>query len=246
MKIARAFGFAFTSSGAGGKLIRGGCYTSLFFTVFFPFVVVGYLTRLLCDLLEGRNVEMPHWRQLSALFNDGLQPVLIALAYYAPVMVLSTVDLYYRSTALWGLQALLLLGASALFPLAVLHAVTSGSFKGAFQLTVLCGFVRKNAGRVIKAWIVFAGLALLPLMAAIILSLITAVPIAFLTNIEIGATIGFSVGVLGYCFALFPVAVVSVYIWAEVYRASTPFVDDSEGASRASVVMPPSLNVGEK
>jgi hypothetical protein len=246
MKIRRAFRFAFGTHDAGGKLIRGGFYSSLFFTVFFPFVVMGYLMRVFCDLLEGRGVEMPRWRNLRALFNDGLQPMLIALVYYAPAIVLFALERYIPSHLLWGLQAAVVLGASAFLPFAVLHAVVRGAIRGAFQFAVIGDFWRRNFGRVARTLGAYVGLGLLPPAVAAVVALLAAIPVSLLSNVGIGATTGLALGIVTFCFALFPVAVMGVHILAQLYRASTPFVDDPEGESRASVVMPPALDTGGK
>ena len=241
MKIGRSFRFIFRSPKAWSKLIRGGLFSALFFTVFFAFVVLGYLMRLMCDLLEGRETKLPDWNPLGELFYDGLQPVLITLAFISPIIVLSVLNLYINSPVIFILQAFLVIIISGIFPLSLIHFVTARELIAAFNFTVIFAFIRDNFRRVFSAWLFNMGLGLGTFTIGAVIALAMAVPISLFTSTKTGAIIGFGFGVVGFSFAGFITTIISAHFHAQMYRESKPFNDDKEGAIRASIVMPPSL-----
>jgi hypothetical protein len=246
MKIGRSFGLVFKTQGALRKLLRGGLFTSLFFTVFFAFVVMGYLIRLMCELLEGRDTKLPEWHDLRELFYDGLQPVLISLIYLSPVISLAILELYVNATYIYVAQILLALIVSGILPLALIHFVTARAIPAAFSCHIIFSFMMKNFRRVVQAWLIHVGLAICNVLIGGIILLLIAVPISLATTVRIGAFVGFIFGAVAFCFGLFAIAAIGTHIWARMYRASTPFEDDSEGRIRSSIVVPPSLNAKEK
>jgi hypothetical protein len=224
LDIQRSCTFAFRVPGAWGKLLLGGLFTLLFFTVFFVFVVMGYLMRVLCDALEGRDAGLPEWRGLGRLFNEGLLPVLIGLGWAAPLIALAAAEQVLNLTLNLSLGPLILLpptllwtaAVSVLLPAALIRFAVKGTVRSAFELGRILAFLRRNPGKYFTAWAV-------SLVAYAVAGL---------------GVIGLGVGVF---FTSFVAGLVTVHLFAQAYRASTPFEDDRDGALRSSLTIPPPL-----
>ncbi len=225
MNIERSFKFAFTSPKAFGKLALGGLFSLLFFTVFFPIVVMGYMMRVLCDALEGRDAKLPDW-SLGELFNEGLMPILVVLVYCSPLIAIMILE--QALIAIFGLSIplsilfLLLhltitIVVSMLVPIALIRFAVKGSMKAAFNFGEIVGFIKKNKGSFFTAW----GL-----------------------SFAVGAvsSIGLFVFVIGIFFTNFIAGLITMHLYASAYRASTPFSDDKDGKLRSSMAIPPPLH----
>jgi hypothetical protein len=225
MNIERSFSFAFKSPGGVGKLLLGGLFTLLFFTVFFAFVVMGYLMRVLCEALEGRDGKLPDWKDLGRLFNEGMMPMLVALGWASPIIALFVATQVLTATLglnLWFLliYVVLELVLSVLFsmilPLALMRLAIKRSLKAAFDVGQMLEFIRHNKGTYFTAW----GLTY------------AAGAVASVGVVGLG---------IGICFTMFFANVISMHLFAQAYRASHPFSDDKDGALRASMAIPPPL-----
>jgi hypothetical protein len=216
MNIERSFSFAFKSPGGVGRLMLGGLFTMLFGTVFFAFVVAGYLMRVLCDAL-GR------------LFNEGMMPMLVALGWASPIIVLFVVA--QALTAALGLNLGLAAGyllleivlsvlLSMILPLALMRLAIKRSLRAAFDVGKMLDFVRRNKGTFFTAW----GLSYAASAVASV------------------GLIAFGVGIF---FTMFIANVIAMHLFAQAYRASQPFSDDRDGTLRASIAIPPPLKPRE-
>jgi hypothetical protein len=225
MNIERSFSFAFHSPGGVRKLLLGGVFTMLFFTVFFAFVVMGYVMRVLCEALEGRDGKLPDWKDLGRLFNEGMMPMLVALGWASPIVVLFVVAQILTATLglnLWIifsyllLEALLSVAFSMILPLALIRLAIKRSLKAAFDIGQMLEFIRRNKGTFFTAWgLTFA-------VGAV-------------------ASVGFAAIIVGFFITTFIANVISMHLFAQAYRASQPFSDDKDGAVRASMAIPPPL-----
>jgi hypothetical protein len=230
----RSFVFAFKAPQATSKLIVGGVFSMLFFTVFFAFVIMGYLMRILCNTLEGRDAKLPDWKDLSGLFHEGMGPILVILTYFGPLIVLIIVELLLYSVigtnqvvfALFSfIRLVCYLLISALIPLALIRFVVIGSFPSSFHLGRIFAFIKENPRHYLPAW----GLSLATVLVAVTVGLCA----TFTGSLVLGIV---------FFFLLFIAYVISVHLYAGAYRASTPFPDDQDGDVRASVTLPPPLN----
>jgi hypothetical protein len=242
MNVRRSFVFTFKSPGAFKKLLTGGVLSLFFFTVFLAFVVAGYLLRVVCDLLEGRDGALPKWDDWPALFNEGLQPVLIALMYFAPVGILYTLGLWIPLDVIPAIQLVLALLASALLPPALIHFITAGDISAAFKLGASLRFICKNPSRFFLAWGLHVALFVAVTVVSSGLCIATAVPLSDIAGSPLAIASGLAVGATVFFFLTFTENVVAAHLFAQVYRCSPPFEDDKEGAVRASMVIPPSLS----
>jgi hypothetical protein len=224
MDLERSCTFYFKAPGAWGKLALGGVFTALFFTVFFVFVVMGYLMRVLCAALEGRD-SLPEWNGLGQLFNEGLMPVLISLAWAAPLIVLAAVEQVMNLTLHLSLGLLIQLPLALLWmavmsvalPVALIRFAVKGSMRSAFEFGRIFGFIRNNPRTYFTAWAI-----------ALVVGMISGVGL-----------IALGVGVF---FTSFIANVITIHLHAQAYRASTPFDDDRDGKLRSSMTIPPPLH----
>ncbi len=249
MGIERSFTFAFKAQGGIGKILLGGVYSLLFFTIFFPFVVMGYLMRVLCEALEGRDAKLPDWK-LAALFNEGLFPVLIVLVYAAPVMlvvvanqlVLTYVGLNMAVVLpLMLLEIILGIVVALLIPMALIRFAIKRSFKAAFDFGQILGFIRNNKGQYFTAWglslAVGAVVGFVTFIVATIVFIVTWV-VSDLMMASMASLIAMMVVAL---FLSFVSNLIPMHLYAQAYRASKPFSDDKDGELRASMAIPPPL-----
>lgn len=245
MNIERSFIFAFKGPTALKKLSLGGLYSFLFFTVYFAFIVVGYVLHVLCDALEGRDAKLPDWSDYKSLFNEGLLPSLIVLVYYSPCIVILFIEIQLGSlvqstAAISGPILLIFLILISLFlPLALIRSVINGTLKSAFEFPKIVNFIKKNAGNYLTAW----GLGVVVNLGSIIISIIALLIAGGLYRLAgtTGLIVGFVLTALVAAFAFFIASVITVHLFAQAYRASTPFIDDQEGTIRASMAVPPPL-----
>jgi hypothetical protein len=226
MRIERSFVFAFQDPKALRKLLTGGFFLFLFFSIYFFFVVTGYLMRILYAALEGRDASLPRWENRKELFNEGLLPVLVVLAYVAPLIALFILKqtlcaAFGASDELNFVFAILNISAglviSFALPLGLIRLVVRGSLNEAFNFSQIFDFARTNPKNCFAAW----GLSL----AVGALSVVLGVLLVF----------------VGVFFTLFFYMVVTLHLYAQAYRSSTPFKDDKDGKIRASVSIPPPL-----
>jgi hypothetical protein len=227
MNIKRSVVFAFKAPNGLKKLFIGGVFSLLFGLVYFPFVVMGYLMRVLCDTLEGRDANLPEWKKLSSLFREGLQPVLVVLIYTGPLVLLIIIETF-ASMALGGsqsingiffaLRGLYFLLATVLLPLSLIRLMVKNSLAAAFDFSQIAAFITTNAGIYLQAWVI---------------SLIISLVAVLLGTILVG---------FGIFFTTFISNVMAVHLYAQAYRAATPFADDQDGEVRSSLAVPPSLD----
>jgi hypothetical protein len=229
MEIKRSFVFAFKDPKAIQKLLLGGVFLFLFFTVYFFVVVIGYILRILYAALEGRDAALPKWTKLNGLFNEGLLPVLVILSYMAPLIGLFISEqIIYAvfgisaqiSSVFMGLNVVVSLIVSFALPLALIRFVIHGSVNEAFNLRQILKFVGANRKNVFLAW----GISLLTGALSVV-----------------AGGILLAVGVF---FTSFFNLVIVAHLYAQAYRASVPFEDDKNGEVRSSFTIPPPLSMG--
>ncbi|MDJ0764887.1 MAG: DUF4013 domain-containing protein [Myxococcota bacterium] len=247
MKIERSFVFAFKAPNARRKLLIGGAYSFLFFTVFFAFVVIGYLMNIFCAALEGRDARLPEWNDLKALFHEGAQPVLIILAYNAPLILfyLVLIEIQVASVSpfagfyLWPIELILMIAVSFLLPLALIRYIVLKSLRSAFEMGPILQFIKDNKKIYLKVWLL--ALAANVAVGFTCLLILAAVGLVYLAVGMAALVVGLGIAACVACFSIFIANVIIVHLFAQAYRSSTPFIDDQEGEIRASMAVPPPL-----
>ncbi|MCU0661049.1 MAG: DUF4013 domain-containing protein [Myxococcota bacterium] len=245
MNLGRSLSFAFKAQDAAPKLLVGGLLTLLFPTVFFGFVVAGYVVRVLCNALEGRDAALPQWKDLRTLFSEGVSPLMVVLAYHLPFFLLLTVkaailspdNAMHLDLSFYIAGPALAAIGGFLAPAAVLRLIVIRQPKAAFDLPRIVSFIRENAVRYTSAW------ALSLLFYAISVFCAGVLLVGVYLGIFMGHVIYvvFAAAVLVIFVGFFIAHVISAHLYAQMYRASKPFSDDLEGEARASIALPPPL-----
>ncbi|MDD5307503.1 MAG: DUF4013 domain-containing protein [Deltaproteobacteria bacterium] len=231
MNIERSIVFIFNDKQWPKKVLLGGVFSLLFFTVFFAFVVAGYVMRVFCNALEGRDANLPDWDDLGGFFNEGLLPVMIGILYTVPFIALFILEQIVHAIVGFSFSAFLVFGMvnlfinalvglviSVLFPLGMVRFAVKRSTRAAFEFRHIFDFIKRNPGTYLTAWAV----------STFLFGLIGAVGL-------VGLFVG--VAVTGFASAL-----MSAHLYAAAYRASRPFADDRDGELRASMALPPPLH----
>lgn len=226
MKIKRSFVFAFNDPHALKKLVLGGLFLFGFFTIYCFIMVVGYFMRILFAALEGRDAGLPDWKNYTDLFNEGLLPLLVILAYVSPLIGITILEqmsiaIFYPNleilSVLLVLKLLLTLAVGLFMPWALIRFIIHGSLREAFNLSKILEFIRTNPKHALTVW----GLSVATGLAATI--------------------VGLACLVIGIFFTSFVNLVVVAHLHAQAYRESTPFSDDKDGKIRSAVTVPPPL-----
>ncbi len=210
----RPFVFLFDDPRWLPKVMIGGVFV-LFSSMLvgIPFLL-GYLAKMIRNIIAGEATPLPEWTDLGELFGEGFMLLCVGLIYMLPVSILSILIAIPAAVtgaseqeavrdiggSVFGCASCILsfvsLAISLLLPAAMLMAVTSRRFGAAFEFRRVWSFISANIGNYILAliietvaWILsFAGLALL---------------------------------CVGIIFTQFWGAVVSGFAFAQVYRTST-------------------------
>jgi len=251
MNIERSLTFAFKAPGGKSKLVLGGVFSVLFFTIFFGIVVMGYLMRVLCDALEGRDAKLPEWGKMGQLFNEGMQPVLIIVAYASPMIVLFIIEALIgvmgSSLALMAILMVvrLVIGValSILIPAALIRFAVKGQLKEAFAFGEILGFIGANKGTYFTAWGLSLAVGVAAGLIATVLGGIIGGGALAVGGLEVWVLFT-AIGAFLFAslFTTFTSTLVSMHLYAQAYRASKPFADDKDGELRASMAIPPPLN----
>ncbi|MBN1680239.1 MAG: DUF4013 domain-containing protein [Anaerolineae bacterium] len=100
INLSRALRYPFSGPNVAGKTLAGA-----FMTLMVPFgfitglMLLGYQLRIMRDVIDGRDDELPDWHHLGSDLVQGLVVFLGSLVYYVPVFILMGVS----AAALWDI-----------------------------------------------------------------------------------------------------------------------------------------------
>jgi hypothetical protein len=171
--VLRPFTFMFDDPRWLPKVLIGGlfCLASMML-VGVPFLL-GYLARLVRNVLAGEQNPLPEWDDLGEYFSEGLLLFGVCLAYLLPIIALSimvAIPAAIMSSAhneglrnlgdgvfgcSWCLISPLILAITFFLPAALLKAITTGRFAAAFEFKQIYAFVRNNIGSYLLAIVVY-------------------------------------------------------------------------------------------
>ena len=87
--LGRAIKYPFSGENAVSKTIIGGLMTMMLPVLFLTgFILLGYQLRIIHDVLDGRDDELPDWDHLGDDFMQGLVVLAGTLLYYLPAFIL--------------------------------------------------------------------------------------------------------------------------------------------------------------
>lgn len=210
----RPFVFLFDDPRWLSKVMIGGVFV-LFSSMLIgiPFLL-GYIAKMMRNLIAGDPTPLPEWADLGELFGEGLRLFGVALIYMVPVSILSI--LIAIPAAITGaseqeairdigggvfgcLSCILSMAGfaiSLLLPAAMLMVVTSRRFGAGFEFGRIWSFIKANIGNYILAFVI-----------EIVAGMLSAAGLVLLC--------------VGIIFTQFWAAAVSGFAFANVYRTST-------------------------
>ena len=167
MDFGRSFTFIFNDPRWLNKTLIGGLfYLAGFFLIGYVFIL-GYLARLVRNVIAGVQHPLPEWDDLGEYFGDGLKLIVVGFGYMLPIIILTALliipavmlGMDNRTGDLSGVFAscvvLLILPVSFLIsvilPAAALRCIVLGKVSAAFDIRAVLGFVRENVGNYLMA-----------------------------------------------------------------------------------------------
>lgn len=181
----RPFTFAFDDPRWLPKVLMGGLFMLLSYIVIGVPFLLGYMARLIRNVIAGDPRPLPEWNDLGEFFGEGLILFCVGLIYFLPVSILSVmvgfgsalVDNSDQAAVrgvgggVFGCASCVLSFISLLIyffnPAALLMVITTRRFGAAFEFARIWSFISANIGNYLLAivisviaWIVsFVGLA---------------------------------------------------------------------------------------
>lgn len=172
----RPFTFAFDDPDWIRKILIGGLMYILSFLLIGIFFIFGYSARLARNVAAGAARPLPEWDDWSNDLVEGLKLFIIAMIYYAPVMIIALVGLggsaalgaFADETGADGAAALaggmfsigmcllyvLALAIAVILPAALTLAVMRRSFGAAFDFRAVFSYIGENGTNYVLAIVV--------------------------------------------------------------------------------------------
>ncbi len=155
------------------KILIGGLFYLAGFLLIGWFFILGYVARLVRNIVAGAAVPLPEWDDLGSFFSEGLRLVGVMLVYFVPAFVLMMMLVIPAGILSevddGGLQALgnaiatcvtclmvpLLLAMAVFVPGSLLFAVMEQRFGAAFEFGRIWAFIRANIGNYLLAVVIY-------------------------------------------------------------------------------------------
>jgi hypothetical protein len=171
--FAKPFTYVFDDPRWLQKILIGGLFYLAGFLIVGWFFILGYVARLVRNVVAGAAVPLPEWDELGEFFSEGLRLVGVMLVYFVPTFVLIfTVVIpagILGGVDNEGLQALgsgiagcvsclfvpLILAMIIFMPASLLFAVMEQRFGAAFEFSRIWAFIRANVGNYLLAVVVY-------------------------------------------------------------------------------------------
>lgn len=209
----KPFAFVFEDARWLNKVLIGGLFQLLaFMLVGIPFLL-GYLARMIRNVVAGDPVPLPEWDDLGDKFTEGLRLLGVGLVYVLPLFVLiglcvipavivgglshhmdSDFDPAGCMVAgMWCLIFPISLAYMFWMPAALLHAVVDESFGAAFDFGRIRRFIANNIGNYLLS-------------------------IVILFVARVAASLGMILFCIGIVFTMFWGMLVTFYAFAQTWR----------------------------
>lgn len=169
LDLVRPFTFVFQDAEWLKKTLLGGLFVLAGVLVVGHFFVLGYLARLVRNVVASVPRPLPEWDDLGELFVEGVKYVLILVIYWMPVVILALLivipaavagghDSELPPPALTALVCLVLplcLLIMIVLPVALVHAAVTNRFGAAFEIGKIVGFIKANFVNYLLAIVVY-------------------------------------------------------------------------------------------
>lgn len=157
--FAKSFSFVFEDPDWVKKILIGGLMYLASFLIVGIFFVLGYLAKLIRNVVDGVARPLPDWDDLGGYFADGLKLFAVGLLYMLPAiaimgMMIGAGVLMDQANAddaggcLIGCMYLIIfplyLIIMIIMPAAIVYTATTGEIGAAFNFSRIFGFIRAN------------------------------------------------------------------------------------------------------
>ena len=211
----KPFAFVFEDARWINKVLVGGLFQLLaFLLIGIPFLL-GYLAKLVRNVIADATLPLPEWDDLGEMFNEGLRLIAVALVYAMPfilmicmiaipAMVVTAAASHHDSdfdpsgfvACFWCLVIPISLAYSVWMPAAFLYAIAENRFGAAFEFGRIWQFISNNVGNYLLAIVVM-----------------------FVARFA--ASFGFMLFCIGWFFTVFWGACVTFYAFAQAWKLAT-------------------------
>jgi len=153
------------------KILIGGLFYLASFLLIGWFFILGYVARVVRNVVADVKLPLPEWEDLGGFFNEGIRLFGISLIYSLPALFLMAIMIpasILGDTDNAALQAVgtvagcvaclfvpLILLTMLFLPAALLFAVVEQRFGAAFELGRIWPFVRNNIGNYLLAVLIY-------------------------------------------------------------------------------------------
>ena len=167
--FARSFSFPFQDPDWLTKVLIGGVFSMLGIFLVGNFFVLGYLAKLIRNVVAGVERPMPAWDDLGGYFVEGFKLAMVVLAFILPavvIMILAVIPaaiLEGQGEAVGGLLGgaitclmfPLIIAIMVFLPSALTRAAAQGRAGAAFELGANFAFIRTNLVNYVLAILVY-------------------------------------------------------------------------------------------
>ena len=171
--FAKPFTFLFDDPRWPQKVLIGGLFFLLAFLIVGWFFIMGYVARMVRNVVAGVERPLPEWDDLGEYFTEGLRLTGVALVYFAPIALLAiaiglpgallsnadTEGIRNLGGGMlgcsWCLIVPLALGITFFLPASLLWVTMKQRFGAAFELGEIWRFIRENIGNYLLAIVVY-------------------------------------------------------------------------------------------
>lgn len=212
--VVRPFAYVFDDPRWLPKILLGGLFVLASIFLIGIFFILGYIARVVRNVIADVAVPLPEWDDLGGFFSEGLRLAGIAFLYSLPLAMISGFfvmpmivsehldDQVLRGIAtgvgmmFWCLMMPLSLALSVWLPGALLMAIVDGNFGAAFEFSRIATFIRANAANYLLAVIIY-----------------------FVARFAAGA--GVALCCIGIVFTMFWSMLVAAHAFGQTYRLSS-------------------------
>jgi hypothetical protein len=190
--VLRPFAFVFEDPRWLPKVLIGGLFVLASLLLVGVFFLLGYVAKLVRNVIAGVQFPLPEWDDLGDYFGEGLLLFFVCVIYVLPILALGIgfgIPAALLSAAqnedmrnlgggvagcVWCLIAPLSLAVSFFVPASLLMTITTGRFGAAFEFGRVWSLIRENIGNYLLAFVVlivarfFAGFGIVLLCIGII------------------------------------------------------------------------------
>jgi hypothetical protein len=144
MDIARAFNYPFQDP---KWLTKVAIFALLVFVPIFGWLVnLGYVLRIMKNVVEGKDVPLPEWDGFGLMFAEGLKAFIVALVWLIPAIVIGLILALGDNFIFTLLSRIVFALTSAFIYAAVVPVALTGEMAAGLKFQVIIDRVMSNIG----------------------------------------------------------------------------------------------------